>query len=57
MSMGLTDISAREVLNNYSSDNLKDIIKTFGEEEEASKISKNIIKQRIKNDIKQLTNS
>ncbi len=51
MSMGLTDISAREVLNNYSSDNLKDIIKTFGEEEEASKISKNIIKQRANKQI------
>ncbi len=46
MSMGLTDMSAREVVNNYNSNDLKDIIKTFGEEEEASRISKNIIKLR-----------
>ena len=52
MSMGQTDISAKKVLNTYSSQDLKDILRTFGEEEEASKISKNIIKERIKNDIK-----
>ena len=37
MSMGLTEISAKKVLNTYSSQDLKDIIKIFGEEEEASK--------------------
>ena len=46
MSMGLTDISAKEVLNTYSNQDLKDIIKNFGDEEEASKIAKNIIKER-----------
>ncbi len=49
MSMGLTEISAKKVLNTYSSQDLRDIIKTFGEEEEALKISKNIVKERTKN--------
>ena len=48
MSMGQTDLSAKKVLNSYSSKDLKDIIKTFGEEEEASKISNNIVKERSK---------
>ena len=46
MSMGLTDVSAKEVLNTLNNDNLKDIIKIFGEENDASVISKNIIKER-----------
>ena len=49
MSMGLTEISAKKVLNTYSIQDLRDIIKTFGEEEEALKISKNIVKERTKN--------
>ena len=52
MSMGQTEISAKKVLNTYSSQDLKEIIKIFGEEKEASKISKNIVKERIKNIIK-----
>ena len=52
MSMGQTEITAKKVLNTYSSRDLKDILRTFGEEEDAPKISKNIIKERIKNDIK-----
>ena len=52
MSMGQTEISAKKVLNTYSSQDLRDIIKTFGEEEEALKISKNIVKERTKNTIK-----
>ena len=48
MSMGLTEISAKKVLNTYSSQDLRDIIKIFGEEEEALKISKNIVKERSK---------
>ena len=51
MSMGQTEISAKKVVNTYSSNDLKDIIKIFGEEQEASKISKNIVKERIKNKI------
>ena len=46
MSMGLTDISASEVINNFSEQKLKSIIKILGEEQEASRISKNIIKNR-----------
>ena len=52
MSMGQTEISAKEVLNTYSSKDLKDIIKIFGEEVDASKISRNIVKERTKNNIK-----
>ena len=48
MSMGLTETSAKKVLNTYSSKDLRDIIKIFGEEEEALKISKNIVKERTK---------
>ena len=40
MSMGQTEISAKEVLNTYSSEDLKNIIKVFGEEVDASKIKK-----------------
>ena len=46
MSMGLTDISASEVINNFSEQKLKSIIKILGEEQEASRIAKNIIKTR-----------
>ena len=37
MSMGQTEITAKKVLNTYSSQDLRDIIRTFGEEEEALK--------------------
>ena len=47
MSMGQTERTAKKVLNTYSSQDLKNIIKTFGEEEEANKIAKNIEKKRI----------
>ena len=46
MSMGLTSLSAEEVINNYGEDNLKLIIKILGEEKEASKIVRNIIRAR-----------
>ena len=46
MSMGLTDLSAKKVINNFSEDDLKKIFKLFGEEKDASKIAKNIIKKR-----------
>lgn len=48
MSMGLADTSAAEVINNFSEQKLKSIIKILGEEKEASKIAKNIIKARSK---------
>ena len=46
MAMGLNDISALDAINNLSEKNLKLIIKILGEEKEASKIAKNIVKQR-----------
>ena len=52
MSMGQTELSAKKVINTYSGKDLKDIIKIFGEEDEASKISKNIVKERTKKNIK-----
>jgi len=52
MSMGLTNISAEEVINNYSEQKLKLILKILGEEKDASKISRNIIKARL---IKKIT--
>jgi len=51
MSMGLSDISAENVINNFSEKKLKSIIKILGEEEEASKIAKNITKIRFKKKI------
>ena len=46
MSMGLTSLSAEEVINKYSEQKLKLIIKILGEEKDASRIAKNIIKAR-----------
>jgi len=52
MNMGLASISAEYVLNNYSENNLKLILKLLGEESESHKIVKNIIKAR---DIKKIS--
>jgi|TARA_B110000438_G_scaffold280221_1_gene305287 16S rRNA (cytosine1402-N4)-methyltransferase len=46
MSMGLSSLSAEEVINNYEENDLKLIIKIFGEENDASRIARNIIKER-----------
>jgi 16S rRNA (cytosine1402-N4)-methyltransferase len=46
MQMGLSDISAEEVINSLDEKKLKLIIKILGEENEANKIVKNIIKAR-----------
>ena len=46
MSMGLNSISAQDVINNLSELDLKLIIKIFGEEKEAARIAKNIVKFR-----------
>jgi 16S rRNA (cytosine1402-N4)-methyltransferase len=46
MQMGLSDISAQEVINTLDENNLKLVIKILGEEREANKIVKNIIKAR-----------
>ena len=46
MTMGLSDRSAEEVVNNLSENQLKKIIKILGEEKEAAKIARNIVKSR-----------
>ena len=46
MSMGLNEISAQDVINNLSELELKLIIKILGEEKEAARIAKNIVKFR-----------
>ena len=46
MAMGLNKFSALDVINNLSEANLKSIIKLLGDEEDASKIAKNIVKLR-----------
>ena len=46
MTMGLNEISALEVINNLSEINLKHMIKILGDERDASKIAKNIVKHR-----------
>jgi len=46
MQMGLSEISAEDVVNTFEEKNLKLIIKILGEEQEAGKIAKNIIKAR-----------
>ncbi len=51
MKMGLTETSAQDAVNNLSENQLKHIIKILGEEKEASKIAKNIVKARSKKKI------
>ncbi len=46
MAMGLNKVSALEAINNLSELDLKLIIKYLGDEKEASKIAKNIVKHR-----------
>ena len=48
MTMGLSNISAQDAVNNLSENELKLIIKILGEEKEAAKIAKNIVKVRSK---------
>lgn len=47
MTMGLSDVSAQDVINNLSEEKLKLIIKILGEEKDASKIAKNIVIARL----------
>jgi len=54
MSMGLSSTSAEEVINNFSEQKLKSIIKILGEEKDASRIAKNIIKTRLIKKIKKV---
>ena len=51
MAMGLNKISAQDVINNLSEQELKLVIKIFGEEKEAGRIAKNIVKFRNKKKI------
>jgi len=46
MQMGLSETSAEEAINTLDEKNLKSIIKILGEEREAGRIAKNIIKAR-----------
>jgi len=46
MQMGLSEISAEDVINSLDEKSLKLIIKILGEEQEAGRITKNIIKAR-----------
>ena len=52
MTMGLNEISAFDVINNLSEKDLKLIIRILGDEKEATKIAKNIVKHR---NIKKIT--
>ena len=45
--MGISTTSAEEVVNNFSEQKLKSIIKILGEEKDASRIARNIIKTRL----------
>ncbi len=51
MTMGISDLSAQDAINNLSEIDLKLIIKILGEENEASKIAKNIVKARLEKKI------
>ena len=48
MTMGLSNISAQDVINNLSENELKLIIKILGEEKEASKLQKILSKLDLK---------
>ena len=52
MQMGLSETSAEDIINTLDEENLKLIIKILGEEREANKIAKNIIKARALKKIK-----
>ncbi len=54
MSMGINEISALDVINKLSEQNLKSVIKILGEERDAFKIAKNIVKYR---NIKKIINT
>jgi len=54
MTMGLNEITALDALNNLSEADLKLVIRILGDEKEASKIAKNVVKYRK---IKKITNT
>ena len=51
MTMGLNNFSAQDAINKLSETQLKLIIKVLGEEKEASKIARNIVKKRLEKKI------
>ena len=51
MTMGLSDKSAQDAINNLSESQLNLVIKILGEEKDAKRIAKNIAKARIKKKI------
>ena len=51
MTMGISDLSSQDAINNLSEIDLKLIIKILGEENEASNIAKNIVKARLEKKI------
>ena len=51
MKMGINDFSAKEVINDLSSEELTKIFKFFGEEHEAKRIVKKILAERKKKEI------
>ena len=51
MKMGMNDFSAEDVINKLDQESLAKIIKSFGEEQKAKLIAKNIIQQRSKKNI------
>ena len=53
MTMGLNGVSALDAINNLSEEDLKLVIKILGDEKEATRIAKNIVKYR---NIKKITN-
>jgi 16S rRNA (cytosine1402-N4)-methyltransferase len=55
MQMGLSETSAEDVINTLDEKNLKLIIKILGEEQEAGRIAKNIIKARTLKKINTVT--
>jgi 16S rRNA (cytosine1402-N4)-methyltransferase len=55
MQMGLSEISAEDVINTLDETSLKLIIKILGEDQEAGKIAKNIIKARTLKKINNVT--
>ena len=51
MKMGINSFSAEDVINKLDEKELEKIFKFFGEEIESKFIAKNIIKERLKNNI------
>ena len=54
MKLGYNDFSASDVINKLEEKDLSKIFKYFGDEKEAKLISKNIIKENLKNDTNKL---